>query len=104
MALPTPGASLVAFNAPSGAVRRSVAGENGSLLRSGTGLGKKSPATPVDIGARQTRGFRVQPEIVGKPGQSSGDGAGIVSQRKSRLQPVAEIGRASCRERVCQYV
>lgn len=56
------------INAPSGAVRRSVAGENGSLLRCGTGLGKKSPATPVDIGARQTHRFRIQPEIVEKSG------------------------------------
>src|SRR3546814_8687945 len=68
VALPPPVASLVAFNAPSGAVRRSVAGENGSLLRCGTGLGKKSPATPVDIGARQPRRFRVQPEIVENSG------------------------------------
>lgn len=53
-------------------------------LKCGTGLGKKSPATPVDIGARQRHRFRVQPEIVGKSGQSSGDGAGIVPQRKKR--------------------
>ena len=73
----------------SGAVRLSVARESGPLLECSTDLGKKSPATPVDIAAWKTNGFRVQPEIVEKSGQSSGNGAGIVSQRRGRLQPTA---------------
>ena len=72
-----------------GAIRRSVARESGPSLERSTDLGKKSPATPVDIAAWKTNGFRVQPAIVEKSGQSSGNRAGTAPQRRRRLQPAA---------------
>jgi hypothetical protein len=72
---------------PSEAVRQSVAGENGSSLGCGTGLGNNSPATPVDIGSREWDGFRVQPLIVGKSGESLRDGAGTVPSARNGTGP-----------------
>lgn len=68
----------------SSAVRRSVAGKDGSRSEAARAAGRSHQRHHFDIGAWQTRGFRVQPEIVEKSGQSSGGGVGIVPQRKKQ--------------------